>query len=62
MNFEEFENKIREKGYGIVAMNHYKLSGKWNTYCVVLNKDNDKALKAEGENSKDVFQNIYNQI
>jgi hypothetical protein len=43
-------------------MNHYKLSGKWNTYCVVLNKDNDKALKAEGENSKDVFQNIYNQI
>ena len=28
MNFEEFEKKILEKGYGIVAMNHHIINGK----------------------------------
>jgi hypothetical protein len=62
MKFEEFEKKIKEKGYGIVAMNHYTLGGKWHTYCVVLSKNSDKAIKAEDENSEDVFKKICEQI
>ena len=27
MKFEEFEEKIKEKGFGIVAMNHYAIAG-----------------------------------
>ncbi len=62
MNFEEFEKKIWEKGYGIVAMNHYTKDGKRFTYCVVLSRDKDKAFQAEGENSEEVFEEIYNKI
>ena len=62
MKFEQFEKEIKENGYGIVAMNHYTLSGKWQTYCVVLSKNSDKAIKAEAENSEDVFEKIFEQI
>ena len=62
MKFEEFEKKIWEKGYGIVSMNHYTISGKRYTYCVVLSRNRERAFQAEAESSEDVFQNIYNQI
>lgn len=62
MKFEDFEKQIKEKGYGIVAMNHYTLGGKGHTYCVVLSKNSDKAIKAEAENSEDVFKQIFEQI
>ena len=62
MKFEEFEKKILEKNYGIVAMNHYSINGKRYLYCVVLSKDKKKAFQFEGENSEEVFENIYNQI
>ncbi len=64
MKFKQFEKELKENGYGIVAMNHYKLDGKWHTYCVVLNKEGNKAIKAEAEaeNSEDVFKDIYDQI
>jgi len=62
MDFEEFEKKILEKGYGIVAMNHYSMNRKRYLYCVVLSKDKEKAFQAEGENSQEVFEDIYNQI
>lgn len=62
MKFEDFEREIKQKGYGIVAMNHYSLSKIWHTYCVVLSKDNKTAFKAESTNSEDVFKNIFEQI
>jgi hypothetical protein len=62
MKFEEFEKKMWEKGYGIVAMNHYAISGKRRTYCVVLSKNKERAFQSEAENSEQVFEDIYNQI
>ena len=62
MDFEEFEKKIAEKDYGIVAMNHYSIKGKRYTYCVVFNKSKGKAFQSEAQDSKEVFENIYNQI
>lgn len=62
MKFEEFEKKIQEKGYGVAAMNHYAINGKLYTYCVVLNKSEDKAFQGESENSEEVFDKIYDQI
>lgn len=62
MDFEEFEKKILEKGYGIVAMNHYFLNNKRHLFCAILNAKKQRAFKEEGENSEDVFENIYNQI
>jgi hypothetical protein len=62
MTFEEFEKNTWEKGYGIVAMNHYSMNGKRYMYCVVFNKSKDKAIQAEGEISQDVFQKIFQQI
>ncbi len=62
MDFEEFEKKIFEEDYGIVAMNHYSINGKRYLYCVVLSKDKERAFQAEGKNPKEVFENIYNQI
>jgi len=62
MNFEEFEKKIFEKGYGIVAMNHYFINNECHLFCVILNTKKQIAFKSEGENSYEVFENIYNQI
>ena len=62
MKFEEFEEKIRAKGFGIVAMNHYTLKGVWRTYCVVLGEGGKEAIKAEAEKSEDVFDEIYRKI
>src|SRR3989344_6754512 len=62
MKFEEFEKKIWDMGYGIVAMNHYTIGGKRRTYCVILNSNKKQAFKFEANNSEDVFENIYNQI
>ena len=62
MNFEEFEKKILEKGYWIVAMNQYSVNGKCYTYCVVFNKSEEKAFKSEAQDSKEVFEDIHNQI
>jgi len=62
MNFEEFEKKILEEGYGIVAMNHYVIGGKRYLYCVVLSKDQERAFQSEWKNSKEVFENLYNQM
>lgn len=62
MKFEEFEKFILEKDYGIAAMNHYFIKGELHTYCVVSSKDTERAFKAEGEKSEDVFGSIYNQI
>lgn len=61
MKFEEFEAKIWEKGYGIVAMNHYTLGGKRFTYCVILDRNKKRAFQAEAENSEDVFKSILCQ-
>lgn len=62
MEFEEFEKKIWRKDYGITAMNHYTISGKRYTYCVVLSRDKKQAFQSEAENSEEVFESIYNQI
>ena len=62
MNFEEFEKKIWEKGYGIAAMNHYTIKGKRRTYCVVVSRDKERAFHSEVENSEDVFGGIIKQI
>ena len=62
MIFEEFEKKAWEKGYGIVAMNHYTINSKRYTYCVVLGKDKKRAFQFEAEKSEKVFKNIYEQI
>ena len=62
MGFKEFEKEIWEKGYGITAMNHYMVSGKRHTYCVVLSKDKQRAFQFEAENSEEVFKSIYNQL
>jgi len=62
MKFEDFEKKIWDKGYGIVAMNHYSLNGKRHTYVVILNKNKTTAIQAEAENSEDAFQKIYSKI
>lgn len=62
MKFEEFERKIWEKGYGIVAMNHYTIKGKRHTYCVVLGGNREKAFQSEAEDSEQVFDDIYNSI
>ena len=62
MQFEEFEKKIWEMGYGIVAMNHYTISGKRHTYCVILSRNRERAFYSEAENSEKVFESIYNQI
>lgn len=62
MNFEEFEKKILEKSYGIVAMNHYSIKGRRYLYCVVLSKNKERAFHAEGENSQQIFDCIYHKI
>ena len=62
MKFEEFEKRIRERGYGIAAMNHYSLNGKQYTFCVVLSKNDDKAFRAEAESSEEVFEILFNKI
>jgi hypothetical protein len=62
MKFEEFEKKIREKGYGIAAMNHYNMGGKPYTFCVIFGKNKERAFKAEAEKSEDVFDSIISQI
>jgi hypothetical protein len=62
MKFEEFEKVIREKGYGIAAMNHYNMGGKPYTFCVIFGKNKERAFKAEAEKSEDVFESIVNQI
>ncbi len=62
MNFEEFENKIGEKGYGIAAMNHYSINGKRYTYLVVLSRDKERAFQAEASTSKEAFEIIINKI
>lgn len=62
MTFEEFEQKIWEKGFGIVAMNHYTLSGTRRTYCVILGNDRKTAFQAEGEHSQEVFDSLYHKV
>ena len=62
MKFEEFEKAIREKGYGIAAMNHYRIGGKDCTFCIIFGKDKQRAFKAEGENSEQVFESIASQM
>lgn len=62
MTFEKFEKIAWDKGFGIVAMNHYSINGKRYTYCVVLGKNKSRAIQSEGEDSQSVFQTIYNQI
>ena len=62
MTFEEFEKKILEKGYGIVAMNHYAKDGKRHLYCVVLGKNENEAIMEEAEHSKTVFENICKKM
>lgn len=62
MKYEEFEKELWEKGYGIVAMNHYTINGERHTYCVVLSRNKERAFQAEGISSGEVFQKIYNQI
>ena len=62
MKFEQFEKEIKERGYGIVAMNHYSINKIWHTYCVVLGKDDKTAFKVEATNSEEVFKNIFEQI
>lgn len=62
MTFEDFEKHAWEKGYGIVAMNHYSIKGRRYTYCVVLGKNKARAIQAEGEDSQKVFQDIHDQM
>lgn len=62
MTFKKFEKAIWEKGYAIVAMNHYTIKNERRTYCVVLNRNKTKAFQAEAKNSEDVFENLYKQI
>ena len=62
MTFEKFEIYIFEKGYGIVAMNHYSINNERHLYCVVMNKDGSKAIKAEGKKSVEVFQSIADKL
>lgn len=62
MNFEEFEKKLLEQGYAVVGMNHYYLKNKLHLFCAILNTKKQIAFKAEGENSKEVFETLYNQI
>jgi len=62
MNFEEFEKKILEKGFGIVGMNHYYINKKPHLFCAVMNTPKQRAFKTEGEKPEEVFENLYNQI
>lgn len=62
MDFREFEKRVWEKGYGIVAMNHYTIGGKRYTYCVVLSRNKERAFQSEAQNSEEAFENIFNQI
>jgi len=62
MTFEELEETIWRRGYGIVACNHYTIEGQRRTYCVVLSRDNARAFKAEGHSSDAVFGEIVRQI
>ena len=52
MKFEEFEKNILEKDYGIVAMNHFTISGKRYTYRVVLSRNKERAFQSEAPDSK----------
>jgi len=62
MNFEEFEKKIEEKGFGVVAMNHYTLKGKRHLFCVILNTAKGTAFRAESETSNEVFEILYTKL
>lgn len=63
MSFEDFEKEIDSKGYGIVALNHYSIkNNQRHTYCVILGKNNTRAIKAEGVSSKGVFLSIVKQM
>ncbi len=62
MDFEEFQNKILEKGYGIIGMNHYSLNGKLYLFCSIMNTKSNIAFKAEEENFQDVFEKLFNKI
>ena len=62
MKFEEFELKIRERGYNIVGMNHYRQDNKCYTFCAILNTTTSRAFKAESEFSEYVFDELIEKV
>lgn len=68
MTFEDFEEQLWCRyGYGIVAMNHYTITGARRLYIAVLERRPiepwpPRAFKAEGEDSGEVFADIIRQI
>ncbi|MBN2368069.1 hypothetical protein JXC34_03545 [Candidatus Woesearchaeota archaeon] len=62
MDFEEFEKRIWEKGFGIAAMNHYSINGKRMLYCIIYNTQKGKAFMQEGDISSDVFEKLYGRV
>ncbi len=62
MNFEDFEEEIRDMGYGIVALNHYSIQDQRYTYCCILGENSTRAIKAQGMSSNEVFLSIIKQL
>ena len=59
MSFEEFEFAIRERGYSIVCLNHYWRDNERYIFCVILSTISNRAFKAEGMDSNEVFDKLY---
>ncbi len=62
MDFELFERKLLQYGYGIVACNHYSLHKVRHLYCVIMHKDGMRSFKAEGQLSGVVFERLVNDM
>jgi hypothetical protein len=73
MKFEEFITEIRNLGFGIVAMNEYRVktggieSGPHRLYVVVKHEDGNFCVKSEGpdfkrKNYEKVFDSIIREI
>jgi hypothetical protein len=59
MCFEDFESAIKEQGYSIVRLNHYWRDNQRHTFCAILNAVSNRAFKAEGLDSDEVFDELY---
>ena len=57
--FEDFEGAIKERGFSIVCLNHYWVGNERYTFCAILNATSNRAFKAEGTDSNEVFDELY---
>lgn len=62
MKFEEFEEEIWKRGYGITAFNHYSVNNERYSYCAILSRTSEKGIRAEGKSSEEVFNSIMKRL